>query len=179
MRHHGKSRSFLWALKSNAATAANKASPKTPKRTAPGSANLGQSTNGSKGKSPSLTIRYLNLLAVWNMKCLFHVHPEHRMHYITGCGTFVSHAHCCLIVLILISAYGSSYAVSPNTWQTATATLQVFPSSNFLTLNKMSFYASLPKLAERLAASMLQFVTSFSFLLLLSWARSSVTFCQD
>lgn len=73
VRHHGKSRSFLWALKSNAPTAANKASPKTPKRTASGSTDPGQSTHGSRGKSPSWTIRYFNLLAVWNMKYLFHV----------------------------------------------------------------------------------------------------------
>lgn len=58
VRHHGKSRSFLSSLKSSrAATAANKASPKTPKRTAPGSTNISQSMHGSKGKSPSLTIR--------------------------------------------------------------------------------------------------------------------------
>lgn len=57
VRHHGKSRSFLSALKSNAAAAANRTSPKTPKRTAPGSASLGQNTDASKGQSPALTIR--------------------------------------------------------------------------------------------------------------------------
>ncbi|XP_052011595.1 UPF0711 protein C18orf21 homolog isoform X1 [Apodemus sylvaticus] len=57
VRHHGQSRSFLSALKSNAATAAHKASLQTPQRMAPGSADLRQSAHGSRGKNPSLTIR--------------------------------------------------------------------------------------------------------------------------
>ncbi|XP_032741646.1 UPF0711 protein C18orf21 homolog isoform X1 [Rattus rattus] len=58
VRHHGKSRSFLSALRSSrAASAASKASPKTPKRAAAGSANISQSVHGSKGRSPSSTVR--------------------------------------------------------------------------------------------------------------------------
>ncbi|XP_055481743.1 UPF0711 protein C18orf21 homolog isoform X1 [Psammomys obesus] len=57
VRHHGKSRSFLSALKSNAAPAINEAGLKTPKRKALGSTNLSQNMSGSKGKSPSSTLR--------------------------------------------------------------------------------------------------------------------------
>ncbi|XP_051019309.1 UPF0711 protein C18orf21 homolog isoform X1 [Acomys russatus] len=57
VKHHGKSRSFLSAMKSNAATATSKANPKTPKRKAPGFTNLSQNMSGSKGKSPSSVIR--------------------------------------------------------------------------------------------------------------------------
>ncbi|OBS72189.1 hypothetical protein A6R68_13236 [Neotoma lepida] len=52
VKHHGKSRSFLSALKSNAATAANKANLKTPNRKTPGSTHPHLIR-----KNPSLTIR--------------------------------------------------------------------------------------------------------------------------
>ncbi|XP_028723004.1 UPF0711 protein C18orf21 homolog isoform X1 [Peromyscus leucopus] len=58
VRHHGKSRSFLSALKSNAAPATNRANLKTPQRKTPGSTHpMCHSMSGSKGKNPSLTIR--------------------------------------------------------------------------------------------------------------------------
>ncbi|XP_040613882.1 UPF0711 protein C18orf21 homolog isoform X1 [Mesocricetus auratus] len=57
VKHHGKSRSFLSALKNNAAPATNKANLKTPKRKTPGSTHSAHNVSGSKGKSPSLTIR--------------------------------------------------------------------------------------------------------------------------
>ncbi|XP_057644410.1 UPF0711 protein C18orf21 homolog [Chionomys nivalis] len=57
VKHHGKSRSFLSALKSNAATATNKANLKTPKRNTPGSTHPSHRMSDSKGKSPSLTFR--------------------------------------------------------------------------------------------------------------------------
>ncbi|CAO2593489.1 UPF0711 protein C18orf21 homolog [Lemmus lemmus] len=57
VKHHGKSRSFLSALKSNAATATNKANLKTPKRNTPGSTHPSHKMSDSKGKIPSLTIR--------------------------------------------------------------------------------------------------------------------------
>lgn len=57
VKHHGKSRSFLSALKSNAATATNKTNLKTPKRNTPGSTHPSHKMSDSKGKSPSLTFR--------------------------------------------------------------------------------------------------------------------------
>ncbi|XP_059102413.1 UPF0711 protein C18orf21 homolog [Peromyscus eremicus] len=57
VRHHGKSRSFLSALKSNAAPATNRANLKTPQRKTPGSIHPICHMSGSKGKNPSLTIR--------------------------------------------------------------------------------------------------------------------------
>lgn len=57
VKHHGKSRSFLSALKSNTATTANKANLKTPKRNTPGSTHPSHKMSDSKGKSPSLTSR--------------------------------------------------------------------------------------------------------------------------
>ncbi|KAM7320036.1 hypothetical protein ACRRTK_020479 [Alexandromys fortis] len=57
VKHHGKSRSFLSALKSNTATATNKANLKTPKRNIPGSTHPSHKMSDSKGKSPFLTFR--------------------------------------------------------------------------------------------------------------------------
>nr|XP_004666834.1 UPF0711 protein C18orf21 homolog [Jaculus jaculus] len=56
VKHHGKSRSFLEALKSSPTTPASKLSLKTPEKKTPYPANLNQMT-GSKGKSPALTFR--------------------------------------------------------------------------------------------------------------------------
>lgn len=58
VKHHGKSRSFLSALKSSPTTPTSKLSLKTPERKTPSSANLNP-TCGSKGKSPALIFRYL------------------------------------------------------------------------------------------------------------------------
>ncbi|XP_037010418.2 UPF0711 protein C18orf21 homolog [Artibeus jamaicensis] len=57
VKHHGKSRSFLSALKSNPTTPASKPSLKTPERKTLGSANLNHRLSGSKGKSPTLIFR--------------------------------------------------------------------------------------------------------------------------
>ncbi|KAK1337752.1 hypothetical protein QTO34_002385 [Cnephaeus nilssonii] len=57
VKHHGKSRSFLSALRSNPATPLRKLSLKTPERKSLGSANLNHRVSGSKGKSPTLTFR--------------------------------------------------------------------------------------------------------------------------
>ncbi|XP_036178797.1 UPF0711 protein C18orf21 homolog isoform X2 [Myotis myotis] len=57
VKHHGKSRSFLSALRSNPATPARKLGLKTPERKSLGSANLNHRVSGSKGKSPALTFR--------------------------------------------------------------------------------------------------------------------------
>ncbi|KAM5304119.1 UPF0711 protein C18orf21 homolog isoform 1-T1 [Glossophaga mutica] len=57
VKHHGKSRSFLSALKSNPTTPASKPSPKTPERKTLSSANLNHRLSGSKGKSPALIFR--------------------------------------------------------------------------------------------------------------------------
>ncbi|KAL1773867.1 hypothetical protein HispidOSU_025965 [Sigmodon hispidus] len=57
VKQYGKSRSFLSALKSNAATATNKASLKTPKRKTPGSTDPSHRMSASKVNNPSLTIR--------------------------------------------------------------------------------------------------------------------------
>uniref|UniRef100_A0A452T3C9 Chromosome 18 open reading frame 21 n=1 Tax=Ursus maritimus TaxID=29073 RepID=A0A452T3C9_URSMA len=56
VKHHGKSRSFLSALKSSPTTPTSKLSLKTPERKTPSSANLSH-TCGSKGKSPALIFR--------------------------------------------------------------------------------------------------------------------------
>ncbi|XP_032166604.1 UPF0711 protein C18orf21 homolog [Mustela erminea] len=56
VKHHGKSRSFLSALKSSPTTPTSKLSLKTPERKTPSSANL-KPTCGSKGKSPALIFR--------------------------------------------------------------------------------------------------------------------------
>ncbi|CAO2608286.1 UPF0711 protein C18orf21 homolog [Lemmus lemmus] len=50
VKHHGKSRSFLSALKSNTATATSKANLKTPKRNTPGSTHPSHKMSDSKGK---------------------------------------------------------------------------------------------------------------------------------
>ncbi|KAK7829609.1 hypothetical protein U0070_013295, partial [Myodes glareolus] len=68
VKHYGKSRSFLSALKSNAATATNKVNLKTPKRNTPGSTHPSHKMSDSKGKSPSLTFRYLNSLICKNTR---------------------------------------------------------------------------------------------------------------
>ncbi|XP_059563093.1 UPF0711 protein C18orf21 homolog isoform X1 [Myotis daubentonii] len=57
VKHHGKSRSFLSALRSNPATPARKLGLKTPERKSVCSANLNHRVSGSKGKSPALTFR--------------------------------------------------------------------------------------------------------------------------
>ncbi|XP_036100491.1 UPF0711 protein C18orf21 homolog isoform X2 [Molossus molossus] len=57
VKHHGKSRSFLSALKSNPATPTSKLSQKTPERKTLSPANLNHSMSGSKGKSPALIFR--------------------------------------------------------------------------------------------------------------------------
>ncbi|KAL2778094.1 UPF0711 protein C18orf21 isoform b, partial [Daubentonia madagascariensis] len=54
VKHHGKSRSFLSALKSNPTTPTSKLSVKTPEGKTPGSANLNHDLSGSKGKNPAL-----------------------------------------------------------------------------------------------------------------------------
>ncbi|KAL6081942.1 hypothetical protein STEG23_002196, partial [Scotinomys teguina] len=56
VKHRGKSRSFLSALKSNAATATNNANLKTPQRKTLGSTHPSH-MSGSKGKNASLTVR--------------------------------------------------------------------------------------------------------------------------
>lgn len=56
VKHHGKSRSFLSAVKSNPTTPMSKLSLKTPERKTPNSANLNH-MSGSKGKSPALIFR--------------------------------------------------------------------------------------------------------------------------
>ncbi|XP_047553915.1 UPF0711 protein C18orf21 homolog isoform X4 [Lutra lutra] len=56
VKHHGKSRSFLSALKSSPTTPTSKLSLKTPERKTPSSANLNPKC-GSKGKSPALIFR--------------------------------------------------------------------------------------------------------------------------
>ncbi|KAM8784115.1 UPF0711 protein C18orf21 homolog [Rhynchonycteris naso] len=56
VKHHGKSRSFLSALKSSP-PAPSKLSPKTPERKTPSSANLTHSLSATKGKSPALIFR--------------------------------------------------------------------------------------------------------------------------
>uniref|UniRef100_A0A8D2BDM6 Uncharacterized protein n=1 Tax=Sciurus vulgaris TaxID=55149 RepID=A0A8D2BDM6_SCIVU len=57
VKHQGKSRSFLSALKSSHITPTSKLSPKRPKRQTPGSANFSPNMPGSKGKSPALIDR--------------------------------------------------------------------------------------------------------------------------
>ncbi|XP_016051447.1 PREDICTED: UPF0711 protein C18orf21 homolog [Miniopterus natalensis] len=57
VKHHGKSRSFLSALKSNPTTPTSKLSLKTPERKTLSSAKLNHSVSGSKGKSPALIFR--------------------------------------------------------------------------------------------------------------------------
>uniref|UniRef100_A0A8C5UZ82 Chromosome 18 open reading frame 21 n=2 Tax=Microcebus murinus TaxID=30608 RepID=A0A8C5UZ82_MICMU len=57
VKHHGKSRSFLSALKSNPATPTSKLSVKTPEGKTLNSANLSHNMSGSKGKSPALIFR--------------------------------------------------------------------------------------------------------------------------
>ncbi|KAI4569304.1 hypothetical protein MJT46_006598 [Ovis ammon polii x Ovis aries] len=56
VKHHGKSRSFLSAVKSNPTTPMSKLSLKNPERKTPSSANLNH-VSGSKGKSPALIFR--------------------------------------------------------------------------------------------------------------------------
>lgn len=58
VKHHGKSRSFLLALKSNPSTPTNKLSLKTPKRR---TANPNHEMSDSKGKSPILISEHLRL----------------------------------------------------------------------------------------------------------------------
>ncbi|XP_031294810.1 UPF0711 protein C18orf21 homolog isoform X1 [Camelus dromedarius] len=57
VQHHGKSRSFLSALKSNPTTPTSKLGLNTPERMTLSSANLKHDRSGSKGKSPALTFR--------------------------------------------------------------------------------------------------------------------------
>ncbi|XP_006150584.1 UPF0711 protein C18orf21 homolog isoform X1 [Tupaia chinensis] len=57
IKHHGKSRSFLAAQKSNPATPASKLSLKTPERKTPSSGNLNHDMSGFKGKSPASIFR--------------------------------------------------------------------------------------------------------------------------
>ncbi|CAK6447998.1 unnamed protein product [Pipistrellus nathusii] len=57
VKHPGKSRSFLSALRSSPATPARQLSLKTPERRSLGSANLKLRLSGSKGKSPTWTFR--------------------------------------------------------------------------------------------------------------------------
>ncbi|XP_017529139.2 UPF0711 protein C18orf21 homolog isoform X1 [Manis javanica] len=57
VKHHGKSRSFLSAMKSDPTTPTSKLSLKTPERKTLNSANLNHDTSGSKGKSPVLIFR--------------------------------------------------------------------------------------------------------------------------
>uniref|UniRef100_A0A8C6QDA0 RIKEN cDNA 2700062C07 gene n=1 Tax=Nannospalax galili TaxID=1026970 RepID=A0A8C6QDA0_NANGA len=57
VRHQGKSRSFLSALKSTPGTPADKLSPKTPRRKTAGTTNLRHDMSGSKGKSPASILR--------------------------------------------------------------------------------------------------------------------------
>ncbi|XP_057556672.1 UPF0711 protein C18orf21 homolog isoform X1 [Hippopotamus amphibius kiboko] len=57
VKHHGKSRSFLSALKSNPTTPVSKLSLKTPERKTLSSSKLNHDTSGSKGKSPALIFR--------------------------------------------------------------------------------------------------------------------------
>lgn len=57
VKHHGKSRSFLSALKSNPTTPTSKLSLKTPERKTLSSADLNHDVSGSKGKSPALIFR--------------------------------------------------------------------------------------------------------------------------
>uniref|UniRef100_A0A8D2D1P8 Uncharacterized protein n=1 Tax=Sciurus vulgaris TaxID=55149 RepID=A0A8D2D1P8_SCIVU len=57
VKHQGKSRSFLSALKSSHMTPTSKLSPKRPKTQTPDSANFSPNMPGSKGKSPALIDR--------------------------------------------------------------------------------------------------------------------------
>ncbi|KAK2489832.1 hypothetical protein MC885_016455 [Smutsia gigantea] len=57
VKHHGKSRSFLSAMKSDPTTPTSKLSLKTPERRTLSSANLNCDTSGSKSKSPVLIFR--------------------------------------------------------------------------------------------------------------------------
>ncbi|KAM5218108.1 UPF0711 protein C18orf21 homolog isoform 1-T1 [Hipposideros larvatus] len=57
VKHHGKSRSFLSALKSNPTTPTRKLSLKTPERKTRSSANMNHDMSGSRGKSPALIFR--------------------------------------------------------------------------------------------------------------------------
>lgn len=57
VKHLGKSRSFLSALKNNPTTPTRKLSVKTPERKTRSSANLNHDMSGSRGKSPALIFR--------------------------------------------------------------------------------------------------------------------------
>lgn len=57
VKHHGKSRNFLSALKSNPTTPTRKLSLKTPERKTRSSANMNHDMSGSRGKSPALIFR--------------------------------------------------------------------------------------------------------------------------
>ncbi|XP_008576886.1 PREDICTED: UPF0711 protein C18orf21 homolog isoform X1 [Galeopterus variegatus] len=57
VKHHGKSRSFLSALKSNPTTPTSNLCLKTSERKTLSSANLNHDMSGSKGKSPALIFR--------------------------------------------------------------------------------------------------------------------------
>ncbi|XP_003784788.1 UPF0711 protein C18orf21 homolog [Otolemur garnettii] len=57
VKHHGKSRSFLSALKSNPTAPTSKLSAKTPEGKTLRPANLSHDMSGSKGKSPALIFR--------------------------------------------------------------------------------------------------------------------------
>lgn len=57
VKHHGKSRSFLSALKSNPTTPTRKLSLQTPERKTRSSANMNHDMSGSRGKSPALIFR--------------------------------------------------------------------------------------------------------------------------
>nr|XP_014684846.2 UPF0711 protein C18orf21 homolog isoform X1 [Equus asinus] len=57
VKHHGKSRSVLSALKSNSTTPTSKLSLKTPERKTLSSTNLIRGMSGSKDKSPALIFR--------------------------------------------------------------------------------------------------------------------------
>ncbi|XP_066102913.1 UPF0711 protein C18orf21 homolog isoform X1 [Saccopteryx bilineata] len=57
VKHPGKSRSFLSALKSSPTSPVSKLSLKTPERKTPSSANLNHSMSASRGRSPALICR--------------------------------------------------------------------------------------------------------------------------